>query len=148
MIEFTPLKFDSTLSFSIGLAVCALVVTSITAFMNNRHDFKMKQLEYANTAKKEKSQHEQEIFERYMLAVGACIQHNGEAELTEFRSRSALAMYSVPDDCIREDMLLLEQYMDFADVSGQKKCVELLAQITVALRSYYHRPGNHQDSNC
>lgn len=52
MIEFTPLKFDSTLSFSIGLAVCALVVPSITAFMNNRHDFKMKQLEYANTAKK------------------------------------------------------------------------------------------------
>ena len=31
MIEFTPLKFDSTLSFSIGLAVCALVVPSITA---------------------------------------------------------------------------------------------------------------------
>ena len=83
-----------------------------------------------------------------MLAAGACIQNNAIPEMKEFRSRSALAMYSVPDDCIREDMLLLEQYMDFADVSGQKKCVELLAQITVALRSYYQKPGSHQDGNC
>lgn len=141
-------KIDLTVTISVILALSAIFASVATAIINACHETTLKKLEYAYLEKEAAQKHQSEVFERYMLAAGACIQNNAIPEMKEFRSRSALAMYSVPDDCIREDMLLLEQYMDFADASGQKKCVELLAQITVALRSYYHRPGSHQDSDC
>ena len=39
------MKFDTTITFSIILSFCALLSPSITAFFNNRHQYRMRKLE-------------------------------------------------------------------------------------------------------
>lgn len=48
-------KIDPTITISIILAICALFAPSITALINNRHQYKMKQLELQYDIKKHHS---------------------------------------------------------------------------------------------
>lgn len=124
------------LSFTVTaiIAVCALLSPIATALINNQHQIRMKRLEYEHTEKMAQEAHEQEIYEGYVRAAGACIQVQTNGTYQEFGSYSSLAMYYVPDD-IRSDMLGLEKAMR---AGNRSSTVDLLAEITVKLRKLRH----------
>lgn len=47
------MEFDSTLTITGIIAICAIVSPLLTALINNRHIYRLKQLEINSTAKKE-----------------------------------------------------------------------------------------------
>ena len=49
------MKLDSTITISIILAICALFAPSITAIINNRHQYKMRKLELECDLKRQHS---------------------------------------------------------------------------------------------
>ena len=91
----------------------------------------MKQLEYEHQDKKEKQQHDREIYEGYIRVAGACVQAANTDALQEFGKHSALAMYYVTED-VRQDMMRLEKINRYSDERTQR--VELLNQIIGKLR--------------
>lgn len=120
---------DLTVSISVILAVCALVSPAITAIINNRHQYRMKQLELAHQEKMEEKAHQREIYESYIRSAGACIQRPSPEALQNYGSCSALAAYYVPDD-VRPNVLLLERTM-----GNGPAAINLLATITGQLRN-------------
>lgn len=117
------------------VAFCSLFSPALTAYFNNRHQRKMKELEYAHHEREAQQKREREIYEGYIRAAGAAVQSGTLDNLSEFGSHSALAMYYAPKE-LREDMLSLERLVKRTsatqDLHSMK--VELLNKIVVRLR--------------
>lgn len=117
------------------VAFCSLFSPALTAYFNNRHQRKMKELEYAHQEREAQQKREREIYECYIRAAGAAVQSGTLDNLSEFGSHSALAMYYAPKE-LREDMLSLERLVKRTsatqDLHSMK--VELLNKIVVRLR--------------
>lgn len=117
------------------VAFCSLFSPALTAYFNNRHQRKMKELEYAHQEREAQQKREREIYEGYIRAAGAAVQSETLDNLSEFGSHSALAMYYAPKE-LREDMLSLERLVKRTsatqDLHSMK--VELLNKIVVRLR--------------
>lgn len=117
------------------VAFCSLFSPALTAYFNNRHQRKMKELEYAHQEREAQQKRECEIYEGYIRAAGAAVQSGTLDNLSEFGSHSALAMYYAPKE-LREDMLSLERLVKRTsatqDLHSMK--VELLNKIVVRLR--------------
>ena len=117
------------------VAFCSLFSPALTAYFNNRHQRKMKELEYAHQEREAQQKREREIYEGYIRAAGAAVQSGTLDNLSEFGSHSALAMYYAPKE-LREDMLSLERLVKRTsatkDLHSMK--VELLNKIVVRLR--------------
>lgn len=117
------------------VALCSLLSPALTAYFNNRHQRKMKELEYAHQEREAQQKREREIYEGYIRAAGAAVQSETLDNLSEFGSHSALAMYYAPKE-LREDMLSLERLVKRTsatqDLHSMK--VELLNKIVVRLR--------------
>lgn len=117
------------------VAFCSLFSPALTAYFNNKHQRKMKELEYAHQEREAQQKREREIYEGYIRAAGAAVQSGTLDNLSEFSSHSALAMYYAPKE-LREDMLSLERLVKRTsatqDLHSMK--VELLNKIVVRLR--------------
>lgn len=117
------------------VAFCSLFSPALTAYFNNKHQRKMKELEYAHQEREAQQKREREIYEGYIRAAGAAVQSETLDNLSEFGSHSALAMYYAPKE-LREDMLSLERLVKRTsatqDLHSMK--VELLNKIVVRLR--------------
>ena len=117
------------------VAFCSLFSPALTAYFNNRHQRKMKELEYAHQEREAQQKREREIYEGYIRAAGAAVQSGTLDNLSEFGSHSSLAMYYAPKE-LREDMLSLERLVKRTsatqDLHSMK--VELLNKIVVRLR--------------
>lgn len=81
------LEFDSTITISIILAICALFAPSITAVINNRHHYKIRELElrHDHTAKKTETLYERKCT-TYMALIRAAGQYAVNHTATSFRS--------------------------------------------------------------
>lgn len=117
------------------VAFCSLFSPALTAYFNNRHQRKMKELEYAHQEREAQQKREREIYEGYIRAAGAAIQYQTKESIQTFGEHSALAMYYVPEE-LRADMLLLEKLAQrresYDDLLVRK--VELLNKIIVKMR--------------
>lgn len=117
------------------VAFCSLFSPALTAYFNNKHQRKMKELEYAHQEREAQQKREREIYEGHIRAAGAAVQSGTLDNLSEFGSHSALAMYYAPKE-LREDMLSLERLVKRTsatqDLHSMK--VELLNKIVVRLR--------------
>ena len=118
------------------VAFCSLFSPALTAYFNNKHQQKMKQMEYEHQEREEQIRREREIYEGYIRSAGAAIQSETLENLSEFGSHSALAMYYAPKE-LREDMLSLERLLKRTsatqDLHSMK--VDLLNKIVTNLRS-------------
>lgn len=118
------------------VAFCSLFSPALTAYFNNKHQQKMKQMEYEHQEREEQIRREREIYEGYIRSAGAAIQSETLENLSEFGSHSALAMYYAPKE-LREDMLSLERLVKRTsatqDLHSMK--VDLLNKIVTNLRS-------------
>ena len=117
------------------VAFCSLFSPALTAYFNNRHQRKMKELEYAHQEREAQQKREREIYEGYIRAAGAAVQSGTLDNLSEFGSHSALAMYYAPKE-LREDMLSLERLVKRTSATQDLHSikVELLNKIVVRLR--------------
>ena len=52
--------------------VVALISPIATAWLNNRHQLKLKKLELQDASESEKERHKQEIIEKYLIAAAKC----------------------------------------------------------------------------
>ncbi|MFW7418480.1 hypothetical protein, partial [Vagococcus fluvialis] len=64
------MKFDSTLTISIVLALVALIAPMFTAWINNQHAFKMKKLEIEKQKYEKENNEIKEAFEHFLSAYG------------------------------------------------------------------------------
>lgn len=80
-------EFDSTITISIILAICALFAPSITAVINNRHQYKIRKLElhHDHAAKKTETLYERKC-NTYMALTRAAGQYAVNHTATSFRS--------------------------------------------------------------
>lgn len=118
------------------VSLCALFSPSLTAYINNKHQQKMKEIEYSHQEKEEHQAHEREIYEGYIRAAGAAIQSPTEENLRVYGSHSALAAYYVPKS-IQKDILAMDRLIGYNTSFGDKldEKVDLLNKIVTKMRS-------------
>lgn len=124
---------DLNLSFTITsiIAICALVSPIATALINNHHQKQIKRLELEYQQKEKIAAHEQDIYEGYVRAAGACIHSKTVESLKNFGEHSSLVAYYVPEE-IRRKIIELEKAIRGEDKIAK---IELLSSITLDLRS-------------
>lgn len=111
-------KLDLSFTITAIIAICALVSPIATTIINNCHQKSMRKLEYREQEKQRKIERQREIYEDYLRAAGACIQHANPESLLEFGRHSAQILCYVPDDLIddiqRLERLVISRDRDFA----------------------------------
>lgn len=119
------------LSFTITaiIAICALISPVATTLINNHHQKVMKKLEYEAQEKQRQITRKREIFEDYLCAAGACLQHATPESLVDYGRHSSLVLAYVPED-LQNDIRDLEECIMARDPSS----LELLDTIALSLR--------------
>ena len=122
---------DMTVTVSIILAVAAIISPCITAFINNRHQFRMRKLELSFQEKHESYLHKREIYEKYLASVGKCISFAdalAKQEYGEWYFRVLLV--SSPDIHSQmmkaNDLIVHERYLE---------AIEIVESIAMLLRA-------------
>lgn len=67
------MKFDSTVTISVVLALVATISPMLTALINNRHMLKIKKLDYDNDVLRQDRLRLIEIYEEYLINLGKVI---------------------------------------------------------------------------
>lgn len=99
---------DLSITITAIIGIAAIVSPILTALLNNHHLKVMKRMELDYAARQREADHENEIFDGYIRAAGACIQKHAVESLLTFGEYSGLAKYYVPKE-IRNNMELLEK---------------------------------------
>lgn len=138
------LRFDFEQFTSIAtliIAVCAFFSPIVTCLLNNRHQYKLKKLEYAHQDKLDREKHISEIYDGYIQAADACIQSPSEQTFYEFGRHSGLAMRYVPDD-IRAKMIAFEKsfYSAYNPALAPVQRIDMLNEIISLLRQLKELP--------
>lgn len=92
------LKFDSTLSISIVLALVALIAPTITARINNRHAYRMKELEIKQQRYEQESSHIKQLFEQFLADYGIFIAANHIKYRAEAQKSFCKCLPYIPND--------------------------------------------------
>ena len=123
------------------IALCALISPIATALLNNRYQYKMKQLEYAHQDKVNQENRISEIYDGYIQAADACIHTMSEDALYDFARHSGLALRYVPDD-LREKMVAFEKsfYSAYNVSHTTPQHIDDLNEIIVMLRQLKKLP--------
>lgn len=118
------------------VAFCSLFSPALTAYFNNKHQQKMKEIEYAHQEQVERRAYEREIYEGYIRAAGAAIQSASPENLKEYGSHSALVAYYVPKN-VRNDILKLDKQIRYSGIYDEKleAKIDLLSKIVTELRT-------------
>lgn len=91
-------KIDLTVSVSVILALCAILVPSVTAFLNNRHQYKLEKLRLDHQLKLSSIAYRRNVYENYLKNVGYCIHYCDETAESEYGKSYPLALVYFPDD--------------------------------------------------
>jgi len=128
-------QVDLTITISVILGIGAVISPIFTAIINNRHQERMKRMEYEHQERMDALKHEREVYENYIRAAGACVNSRTRDTFEAFGAYSSLAMYSVPDDGIRSDMEELAREMWNDDVRRKQS---FLVKIVRELHCFHH----------
>ena len=91
-------KLDLTVTISVILALCATITPSITTFLNNRHQLKMKKLELELQEKKELLFYRREVYENYLKYTMRCIHRDDNESAHLYDEYYALALIYFPSE--------------------------------------------------
>lgn len=83
------MKFDSTVNFALLLTLCSIVLPTITTILNNRHQIKIRKMDF-NFDKKFAT------IEAYIEAVGCCIELNSLANVSRYNKAKGMLYLYVP----------------------------------------------------
>lgn len=110
------------LIFSIIIAVCALLSPGVVAWINNRHQLKLRELDI-----REKQQsYGNEIIDNYFRQAGACASAMTPENLTTFGRYSSLVYFYLPKD-FHDDVSKLNSHIYEHNSVLASKALEALA---------------------
>lgn len=110
-------SFDSTITISIILALCALFAPSITARINNKHQYKMRKLELDYDFKK----HQLDIlykdkYDAFIEFLNAVSEYNYDDVYNEVARRDILThIHKVKLQCNSDTLKELEDFQNLVD---------------------------------
>lgn len=102
------LKFDSTVTISIVLAIVALVAPSITAIINNKHLEKMKKLEIKEQHYKNNNLHIRGMFEQFLTDYGKYMANQKYSDLENLKG----SFYSLLPYVPQKDLPVFQEFFD------------------------------------
>ncbi len=112
------------------VAICSLIIPSITTVLCHRHQLKMEKLKHELEKKDAETEHLEEIFENYLKSAGECLQIFSKEAISEFSKCSHLAILYAPEDV---SAMMLELYNQVYRRES-KGSPALLTEITLKLR--------------
>lgn len=112
------------------VAICSLIIPSITTVLCHRHQLKMEKLKYELEKKDAEAAHLQEIFENYLKSAGKCLQLFNEEAVSEFSKYSHLAVLYASEEV---SAMMIEFYNQIYHRETKESPV-LLTKITLKLR--------------
>lgn len=89
-------NIDLTITVSVILALCAIIVPCVTTWINNRHQLKMRTLEIKLQEKKESSFYQRSIYENYLKNTMRCIHCDNQESMHLYDESYALALIYFP----------------------------------------------------
>lgn len=123
-------KIDLTITISVIVALCAIVSPVLTAIINNRHQYKMRELELRYVQEDENRKRIQRIYDDYLSAAGAVIRLKSHDNRTQFGASANLA-YCYAPEAAREKMRSFEWLLLVGE--NEKEKIDLLNEIALTL---------------
>lgn len=96
------MKVDLSITISVILATCAIVVPLLTTILNNRHIRKMRKLELELEAKKQAYFYRRGIYEDYLKNTSRCISCGNAETYGNYGESYSLALLYFPKELIPE----------------------------------------------
>lgn len=94
------MKFDSTITITVVIAISAILSPIITTLLNNHHLYKMRKLDDEAELRKTSYFYKRVIFEDYMRYAGQCVTHASADVLENYGATYALALIYFPDELL------------------------------------------------
>lgn len=106
----------------------AILSPILTAWINNRYQFKMKALEVEHADQQSSTLHHRQIIENYLMAAGAASYDFNLKNAAEYSKYYALAFAYLPNDCY-EQMRKLNSIIEDRNIPKSRAEFEKLALI-------------------
>ena len=94
------MKLDLTVTITAILGIAAIISPIATALINNRHQLKLKKLEYQQKEKESSFFYKRGIYEDYLKYAGKCIALPDHNSLQEYGKIYGLALIYFPKELI------------------------------------------------
>lgn len=98
------LKFDSTVSITALLGICAIISPILTAIINNLYQIKLKKIELRRQEYRDATLHQRDLFDNYLHHAGRCIYRADSENLTAYGEAYFTAL-SYASGALRDDMI-------------------------------------------
>ena len=99
---------DLTISVTSILAISAIISPIVTAIINNRHQYKLKELEYKHENEKSSLFYKRGVYEDYLRCVGRVVAFSDNESFKEYGRIYPLALIYFPES-------LYDQLIDIND---------------------------------
>lgn len=119
----SQIQVDTTITLSVIVMFCSILSPILTTWINNRNQRRLKVMEYQRLEREEAIKRQLDIYDGYIRAVGACMDHPTEESLADFSIHTKLILYYIQDQDLREDVISLEQSIR-SQTSGIRKPAE------------------------
>lgn len=116
------MKFDFTVSFALLLTLCSIVLPTITTILNNRHQIKMREMDF-NLDKKFA------VIETYIESVGNCLELCSRVNLSQYNKAKGMLYLYVPKKLHKQinelDICIQNQQLNTAKSLFNTLCIDL-----------------------
>lgn len=116
------MKFDFTVSFALLLTLCSIVLPTITTILNNRHQIKMREMNF-NLDKKFA------VIETYIESVGNCLELCSRVNLSQYNKAKGMLYLYVPKKLHKQinelDICIQSQQLNTAKSLFDVLCIDL-----------------------
>ena len=130
-------KLDPTITLSVIVALCAIISPVLTTWLNNRHQYKMKELEMAHANQKSFDEHRRKIFDDYLSAAGILARHSRYKNESTFGTTATLAYCYAPP----EARTLMEKFeLQLSTRPESQEGIALLNEIAITLAPKEQQP--------
>lgn len=117
MSEETSLNNIYVIISCITLAA-AILCPVLTAWINNKHQLKLKKLELEDAARKDEENHKREIIEQYLISAGRCLKESYAENFSTYAGYYAIAFQYVPQDLHKKMQELHEDILESDDATA------------------------------
>lgn len=128
------MKFDSTITITVVIAISAIISPIITTLLNNHHLYKMRKLDDEAELRKTSYFYKRGIFEDYMRYAGQCIAPATAETLENYGATYALALIYFPDELLDKIIDINEDFSKHHWSSALIKLNELSPELRKQLQ--------------
>lgn len=117
-------KFDPTITLGVLLSVCALFSSVLTTFLNNKHQEKLKHIEFRMNQYYNTSLYNRRIYEKYLRYAGLCVL-SWDPPTEKYNEYYYLALMCSPK-YLRDYFILIHEYISEENWTRAKEVLDKL----------------------